>query len=108
MALSAVQFVFSGGRIVPSARKTELRTCQAGVSYLETVLVFVLVSIVLGIGLPSYRNYTSNQRALVAARTLASDLRVAQQEAVTRRADITVSFSAADAACANAPSYVIA
>ena len=81
---------------------------EAGFSYLETVVVFVLVGIVLTIGLPSYRRYTSNQRALIAARTLASDLRVAQQEAVTRRADVTVSFVAADADCGSGPSYAVA
>lgn len=84
---------------------------QAGMSYLETVLVFVLVGVVLAISFSSfrsYRHYSSTQRALQGARTLASDLRVAQQEAVTRRADLTVNFSSADAACSGWPSYQIA
>ncbi|MDR7533717.1 MAG: hypothetical protein QN183_03900 [Armatimonadota bacterium] len=81
---------------------------QRGVSYLETVLVLALAGVVLGLSLPSYRNYQSNQRALAVARTLASDLRVAQQEALTRRADVDVTFAASDPACVDRPSYTIA
>ncbi|MGH2454489.1 MAG: pilus assembly FimT family protein [bacterium] len=81
---------------------------QAGFTFVESVVVFVLVGIVLTVSVPSYRRYASDQRTLAAARTLASDLRVAQQEAVTRRADITVTFSSAEAACAGQPAYAAA
>jgi len=69
--------------------------------------VLVLVGAVLSISVPSYRNYTTNQRALSTARTLASDLRVAQQEAVTRRADISVTFAGADPNCGSRASYTL-
>jgi len=70
-----------------------------GFTLLETVMVLALVGILVVMVLPSYSNYASNQRALATARTLASDLRVARQEAVTRRATIAVTFAASDASC---------
>jgi Tfp pilus assembly protein FimT len=64
----------------------------------------------LGLGFPSYSAHLSNQRAADAARMLMSDLRVAQQEAVTRRMPIVVSFSSAGERCGAGPSaaYVLA
>lgn len=75
------------------------RDPAAGFSLLEMVVVLAIAGFLLSVVLPTYSNYASNQRTLAAARTLASDLRAAQQEAVTRRAEITVTFSSADAAC---------
>lgn len=72
---------------------------QTGFSLLESLIVVSLLGIVLSIALPSYSRYASNQRARAAADTLASDLMVAQQEAITRRATVTVSFAAHDASC---------
>ncbi len=78
-----------------------------GFSLIETTLVLAVIGILLVVGLRSYRGYASNERTLNAARTLASDLRVAQQEAVTRRAAIAVDFHSVDAACTNGPSYQV-
>ncbi len=79
-----------------------------GFSLLETLIVLSVLGIVLAVALPSYTGYASTQRARAAAHVLASDLRVAQQEAMTRRGAITVAFLAADASCSGTPpSYVI-
>lgn len=88
------------------------RSCRdpvAGFSLLEMLVVLSLLGIILTIALPSYSHYASNQRALSVAHTLASDLQVAEQEAVTRRAAVTVRVSPADAACPGGPvaSYVL-
>ncbi len=72
---------------------------RTGFSLLETLIVISLLGIALAIALPSYARYTSTQRARTVAHLLASDLGVAQQEAVTRRVDVTVTFSSEDAAC---------
>ncbi len=72
---------------------------RAGFTLLETVVVVALVGVILVVTLPSYSSYASNQRTLAAAHTLAADLRTARQEAVTRRAPITVSFAGRDGAC---------
>lgn len=80
-----------------------------GFSLLETVIVVSLLGIMLAIGLPSYVGYASNQRGVATAHTLALDLRVAQQEAIARRASVEVRFPLMDAACHTppAPSYVL-
>ncbi len=81
---------------------------RTGFSLLETLIVLSVLGIVLAVALPSYTGYASTQRARAAAHVLASDLRVAQQEAMTRRGAITVAFFAADASCSGTPpSYVI-
>ncbi len=66
---------------------------------METIIVLAILGLLLVVGLPSYLNSASNQRVLTTARTLASDLHVARQEAVTRRATVTVRFFAADGSC---------
>ncbi len=91
-------------------RQSLKRPIEVGFTLLETVIVLALIGTVLAFAVPSYRNRTSNERALGAARTLAADLHVAQQEAVTHRASAIVTFSGADAACSGSEpvaSYVI-
>ncbi len=80
-----------------------------GFSLLETLIVVSLLGIMLAIVLPSYVGYASNQRGIATAHTLASDLRVAQQEAIARRASVEVRFPVRDAACHTSPvpSYVL-
>jgi competence protein ComGD len=81
---------------------------RTGFSLLETLIVLSILGIVFALALPSYSRYASTQRARAAAHVLASDLRVAQQEAMTRRSAISVTFLAADPRCSeSAPSYVI-
>src|SRR5262249_2682908 len=81
---------------------------RTGFSLLETLIVLSILGIVFAVALPSYSRYASTQRARATAHVLASDLRVAQQEAMTRRSAINVTFLAADPLCRpNAPSYVI-
>jgi type IV fimbrial biogenesis protein FimT len=79
-----------------------------GFSALEIVVALAVVALLAGLALPTYLNYTSNQRALAAARTLMADLRLAQQEALTRRIAVTVNAARADVACAGgAASYTL-
>jgi competence protein ComGD len=81
---------------------------RTGFSLLETLIVLSILGIVFAVALPSYSRYASTQRARAAAHVLASDLRVAQQEAMTRRSAIRVTFMAADPRCSEStPSYVI-
>jgi prepilin-type N-terminal cleavage/methylation domain-containing protein len=79
-----------------------------GFSLLETLIVLSILGIAFAMALPSYSRYASTQRALAAAHLLASDLRLAQQEAMTRRSAISVTFTSADPRCSGTtPSYVI-
>lgn len=81
---------------------------RTGFSLLETLLVLSVMGIALAIALPSFAGFASTQRARAAAHLLTSDLRVAQQEALTRRAEVRVAFSAADPGCiGHHASYVL-
>ena len=81
---------------------------RTGFSILDTLIVLSVLGIVAAIALPSYGRYASAQRARAAAHLLASDLAVAQQEALTRRAEVRVAFSSADPACVgHLASYVL-
>jgi type IV fimbrial biogenesis protein FimT len=72
---------------------------QAGFTLLEAVVIVVVAAILLGIAVPTFSDYRSNQQALSATRILASDLKAAQQEAVTRRDTIDVSLLKTDTTC---------
>lgn len=82
---------------MPKTRR--LHAGRSGFTVLETVVVLALVGLLLVAALPSYSNFVSNQRLEAAGRLIASDLRVARQEAVTRRAPVAIGFAAADANC---------
>jgi type IV fimbrial biogenesis protein FimT len=81
---------------------------RAGFSALEIVIALAVVALIAGLALPTYLNYTSNQRVLAASRTLMADLRATQQEALTKRVAIAVNAARADVACpGGAPSYTM-
>lgn len=80
-----------------------LKISRQGVSFLETLMVVSLLGIVLAASLPSYPMFASNERMRAVAHSLASDLRIARQEAITRRAPVTVMFSRVDPACPGGP-----
>ncbi|MGH2452280.1 MAG: GspH/FimT family pseudopilin [bacterium] len=88
-----------------------MRTCpdqrqpwsvRSAFTLVEVLVVLAIGALLLGLGLPSYLDYGSNQRVRTAARTLASDLQAARQEALKRRATVTVRFSSADSSCEGA------
>lgn len=82
---------------------------RTGLTLLELVIVAALVGLLAAASLPAYLHRSANDRTAAAARALAADLRVARQEAITRRMPVTVAFAARDAACeALAASYRIA
>jgi prepilin-type N-terminal cleavage/methylation domain-containing protein len=91
--------------MVPVDPRTPGSHAQRGFSLLELVVVVAIAGSLLALSVPGYLNRASNERAVTAARTLAADLRTAQQEAVARRGDVSVSFSSSDQGCA---SYVMA
>ncbi|MGH2375195.1 MAG: GspH/FimT family pseudopilin [bacterium] len=82
---------------MPQTRR--LAAGRSGFTLLETAVVLALVGLILVAALPSYSNFVSNQRLEATARVVTSDLRVARQEAVTRRAPIAIGFAAADGGC---------
>jgi prepilin-type N-terminal cleavage/methylation domain-containing protein len=75
---------------------------RSGFTLVEVTIVLGILGVVLGLGLPSYLDYTSNHQVRAAAQSLASNLGAARQEAITRRTAVTVSLSVRDPACVSA------
>ncbi len=75
---------------------------RSGFTLVEVTIVLAILAVLLGVGVPSYLDYGSNQRVRAATQTLASDLGAARQEAITRRTAVTVTVSARDPACLSA------
>ena len=55
---------------------------QRGFSLIEMVVVVVIMGILLGLGLPSYRAYMANQRIVANAEVFMSGMQMARAEAV--------------------------
>lgn len=75
---------------------------RSGFTLVEVTIVLAILGLLLGLGLPSYLDYGSNQQVKAAAQTLAADLGAARQEAITRRTTVTVTASVRDPACLSA------
>jgi Tfp pilus assembly protein FimT len=77
---------------------------------LETIVVLAVFGLIVVLAIPSYSRYVSGQRLRTAARRLSADLRVARQEAVTRRGPVLVLFASEDPRCGrdNGASYALA
>ncbi|MFA5125138.1 MAG: GspH/FimT family pseudopilin [Patescibacteria group bacterium] len=69
-----------------------VRSNLAGFSLLELVVVIALLGIITGVGLPYYQSFTVSLQLQGAARDLTSDLRYAQQQAVTTQANYRLVF----------------
>lgn len=55
---------------------------QRGFSLIEMVVVVVIMGILLGLGLPSYRTYMANQRIVASAEVFMTGMQMARAEAV--------------------------
>ena len=93
---------------MPCTRVRRRLAGHAGFSALEIVVALAVVALLIGLALPTYLNHASNQRVLAEAQTLIADLRLTQQQALTRRIAIAVNAERADLACPNsAASYTL-
>ncbi len=57
---------------------------QRGFNLTEVIVVMAIMAILLGLGLPSYRTYTANQRVVSAAEVFMAGIQMARGEAVKR------------------------
>ncbi len=64
-----------------------------GFSFIELMIVAVIIAIVLGIASPYYIDYLAEQRLKGAARMVMSDLMAARQKAVSMNQKVKVSFA---------------
>jgi type IV fimbrial biogenesis protein FimT len=74
---------------------------QLGFSLVEMLVVIVIVAILLGLGLPSYRAYMANQRVLSTAEVFMAGIQMARGEAVKRNVQVQFLLTDADPTPAN-------
>jgi type IV fimbrial biogenesis protein FimT len=67
---------------------------QGGFNLVEMLVVMVVAAIMLGIGVPSFRQFTATQRVKSAAFDFAGSLLLARSEAIKRNAAVTVDQAA--------------
>jgi type IV fimbrial biogenesis protein FimT len=64
---------------------------HAGFNLIELMVVITIAAIMLGIGVPSFRQFTATQRVKSAAFDFAAALLLARSEAVKRNVSVTLS-----------------
>ena len=69
---------------------------QSGFTIVELLVVMTIIAIMLGVGIPSFRNFIGNQRVKAAATELMSTVLISRSEAVKRNvtAGVTITPSA--------------
>ena len=67
-----------------------LRPHQRGFTLIELMVTLTLLGVLLGIAIPSFRDFVATQRVKSAAFDLAAALLLARSEAVKRNSDVTV------------------
>ncbi len=70
------------------------RAKEGGFTLIELMLVVVLAGVMLGIGIPSFRDFIASQRVKTAAGEYASALVEARSEAIKRNTNVTVTAGA--------------
>jgi len=75
------------------------RKASAGVTLTELMVTIMIVSILLGIGVPSYRYMTNSSRTTTEVNLLLGDLQFARSEAIKQGLPVTICPSAAGTSC---------
>ncbi|WP_168735181.1 GspH/FimT family pseudopilin [Pseudothauera rhizosphaerae] len=77
-----------------------------GFTIIELMLTVAVLAVLLGIGIPSFRNLIQNNRATAIANDIVGTLQTARSEAIKRRSPITVCRrNAAGSACENGTNW---
>jgi len=69
---------------------------QKGFTIIELMIVVMIVSVILGLAVPSFRNFLLNQRVRNASYDLLSSLSLARSEATKRNQDVVITRNGAD------------
>lgn len=67
---------------------------QGGFTLIELLIVMFIATVILGVGIPNFREFIDNNRMAAAVNDLVSDFHLARSEAVKRRANVTLCASA--------------
>lgn len=62
----------------------------AGFTLVEIMVVLTILGVMMGIGIPSFRNFIGSQRAKSASYELVTALMLARSEAIKRNGDVTI------------------
>lgn len=76
-----------------------MKAKQSGFTLLELMLAIALIALVLGIGVPNFRDFVRNSRMAASANDIVTDFNLARSEAVKRRVAVTLCKSQNLAAC---------
>jgi type IV fimbrial biogenesis protein FimT len=76
-----------------------MKAKQAGFTLIELMFTIVVLAVLLGIGVPNFRDFVRNSRLTSAANDLLTDVNLARSEAVKRRVPVTLCKSANGSSC---------
>jgi len=76
-----------------------MKATHTGFTLVELMITIFLVGILLGIGVPNFRDFIRNSRITTAANDLLADLNLARSEAVKRRVPVTLCKSTNGTSC---------
>jgi len=79
-----------------------MKAKQTGFTLIELMFTIVVLAVLLGIGVPNFRDFVRNSRLTAAANDLLADVNLARSEAVKRRVPVTLCKSANGTDCAAA------
>ena len=76
-----------------------MKAKQTGFTLIELMFTIVVLAVLLGIGVPNFRDFIRNSRLSAAANDLLADVNLTRSEAVKRRVPVTLCKSTDGAAC---------
>jgi type IV fimbrial biogenesis protein FimT len=77
-----------------------MKNSQGGFTIIELMVTVIVLAVLLGIGVPNFRDFLRNSRMTAAANDLLTDYNYTRSEAVKRRLPVTLCKSSDGAACA--------
>lgn len=73
-----------------------VRRTQGGFTLIEMLVTVTVLAVMLGVGVPSFRNFVAGQKVKTTSQDLMTALVIARSEAVKRNATVTVAPVTAD------------
>lgn len=77
----------------------DMKANNAGFTLLEVLVAVTVLALLLGIGVPGFRDFVRNSRMTAAANDIVTDFSIARSEAVKRRVPVTLCKSQNLTAC---------
>ena len=91
--------------LAPPQRKGVCAQAVRGVTLIELLVVMTIISVLLSIGVPSYRSFSNNSRISGAINALLGDLQFTRAEANKRGSFVTACASVTGSTCSASTSW---